>query len=77
MKVRIKPNMTIAEIVERYPDTVDILIKYGFHCIGCALASYETIEQGAKAHGLSSKDIKKLLTELNTITKKLESDTSK
>ncbi|MBN2015934.1 DUF1858 domain-containing protein [Candidatus Dojkabacteria bacterium] len=69
--------MTIAEIVERYPDTVDILIKYGFHCIGCALASYETIEQGAKAHGLSSKDIKKLLTELNTITKKLESDTSK
>jgi len=43
----------------------EIFFKYGLHCIGCALSTEETIEQGANAHGLSEKDINSLLKDLN------------
>ena len=67
MKNEIKPNWTIQKIIEKYPNSVDILVKYGFHCIGCAMAAYETLEQGAKAHRIDKKTFKKLLTELNLL----------
>ncbi|MCK5594525.1 MAG: DUF1858 domain-containing protein, partial [Candidatus Aenigmarchaeota archaeon] len=40
---------------------------HGLHCIGCFAASFETLEQGAAAHGM---DIKKLVEDLNAAVKK-------
>lgn len=40
----------------------EILEERGMHCLGCPLASFETIEQGARAHGL---DADELVRELN------------
>jgi hybrid cluster-associated redox disulfide protein len=76
MKNKITKDWTIQKLLEKYPESVDILIEYGFHCIGCALAQYETLEQGAKAHGLSSKETKKLLKELNELMQKQKSETA-
>ncbi|MFC1780627.1 DUF1858 domain-containing protein [Patescibacteria group bacterium] len=70
MKQKIKPTWTIQKVLEKYPDSTDVLIKYGFHCIGCAMAQYETIEQGAEAHNLGEKQLKKLIEELNTLQRK-------
>lgn len=64
---KITSNWTIQKLIEKYPEATEVLIKYGFHCVGCALAQYETLEQGAKAHGLDKKQIKKLLEELNKL----------
>ncbi len=41
---------------------VEILMKHGMHCLGCAFASFETLEQGCKGHGI---DVNKVLKELN------------
>ena len=65
--MKITKDWTIQKLIEKYPNSVDVLVKCGFHCVGCALAQYETIEQGAKAHGLSSANLKKLLKELNNL----------
>lgn len=54
--------MTIGDVVSKHPDTVEVFFRHGMHCVGCAIASMETIEQGAKAHGM---DIKKLMLDLN------------
>ncbi len=67
MKKEIKPDWTIQELIEKYPESVDILVKYGFHCIGCAMAAYENLEQGAKAHGLDGKKLDELIKELNAL----------
>lgn len=69
MRQMITKDWTIQKLIEKHPDSVDILIEYGFHCIGCALAQYETLEQGAKAHGLKSKELKEMLEKLNKLTK--------
>lgn len=66
MKKKITKNMTFHEVLSKYPKTAQVFLKYGMHCIGCVLASGETIEQGAKAHGIN---IKKLVDDLNKATK--------
>ncbi len=58
----IKKDIGIIELVEKYPETAGVLMQHGFHCLGCAAANFETLEQGAAAHGI---DIDKLVKELN------------
>jgi hybrid cluster-associated redox disulfide protein len=59
---KITKQMKIEELIKKYPETVEIFSKHGFHCINCIAASFETIEQGAKAHGI---DVEELIEELN------------
>ncbi len=60
-------DMSITEIVEKYPKTADVFLRYGMHCFGCIAARYENVEQGARAHGI---DVPSLLRDLNTVTDK-------
>jgi hybrid cluster-associated redox disulfide protein len=42
-------------------------MKNGLHCIGCAAAHFEDLEQGCVAHGI---DADKIVKELNAAVKK-------
>ena len=64
-KPKITKDMTLGEVAAKYPKAVMVLFKYGMHCIGCHVATYETIEQGAMAHGLGDKEIAQMLDEMN------------
>jgi len=67
-KMLIKKDMTLGEVVQKFGmPVVEVMGKYGLHCIGCHVATWETIEQGAKAHGLEDKDVKKMVDELNKV----------
>lgn len=61
---KITPEMGIIEIVEKYPKAADVLRQFGMGCLGCAAAHFETIGQGAAAHGM---DIPALMAALNEI----------
>lgn len=61
--------MTLGEVVNKYPDALPIMLKYGLHCIGCHVASFETIEQGCKAHGMDDHQLKKMIDEINKTLK--------
>lgn len=61
----INKDMKIKEITEKAPRSVEIMLKHGLHCIGCPIASQETLEQGCQAHGLDDKTIKKIVEEIN------------
>ncbi|TCS81376.1 DUF1858 domain-containing protein [Pectinatus cerevisiiphilus] len=60
----ITKDMGIMEVVQKYPETVDVFAMSGMGCIGCAAAHFENIEQGALAHGI---DIDKLMADLNEV----------
>jgi hybrid cluster-associated redox disulfide protein len=62
----ITKDMTFLEILEKNPEAGEILFKNGMHCIGCAMAMDETLEQGAWAHGI---DADKIVNEINKKTK--------
>lgn len=67
MKDKITKTMTLGEIVTKHPKSVDILMKYGLHCIGCSVATWETLEQGAMAHGIDDEKLDNMLKELNKL----------
>ena len=55
----------IGEVAGKYPVAVEVMFKYGMHCIGCGMTAYESIEQGCMAHGMSEQDIDKMVDEMN------------
>lgn len=57
--------MTFAEALQENPKAGEVMFKYGLHCVGCHVASFETIEQGARAHGMKEEEIKKMVKEIN------------
>jgi len=63
----ITKEMKIEEVLKEYPETAEVFMKYGFHCLGCAAASFEDIEAGAIAHSI---DVEKLIEELNKTIEK-------
>ena len=69
----ITKDMSIEEIVTKYPQTIAVFMAYGLGCVGCQIASFETLEEGAMAHGI---DVDALVKDLNTfiesISKKKE-----
>ena len=61
----ITKNMTFGELVQKYPQVAPVLAEYGMHCIGCHIGISETIEEGARAHGLGQAEIDQMLVRLN------------
>lgn len=58
----ITKDMTIQSVVEKNPETIRVFLEHGLHCIGCSVARFENIEQGAIAHGI---DVDTLIKDLN------------
>lgn len=58
----ITKEMSIMEVVQKYPQTVEVFRNFGMGCLGCAAAHYENIDQGASAHGI---DVPALMDALN------------
>jgi len=67
MKMKITKNMLLGEVINKYPETVDVFLKHGLPCAMCHIAFNETIEQGATSHGI---ELKVLLKDLNKAIKK-------
>ncbi|MBS3950538.1 MAG: DUF1858 domain-containing protein [Peptococcaceae bacterium] len=59
--------MGIQDVVDKYPQLVPVFFKFGLGCLGCAAARFESIEQGAMAHGI---DVDALINDLNTALEK-------
>jgi len=64
--MKITRKTSLSELMEIYPEAGELFSNRGLHCFGCALAAFETLEQGAKAHGMSDKEIDELVNELNS-----------
>lgn len=65
----INKDMTMGEIIEKYPFASEVMLSYGLHCVGCHVNPYESLENGALGHGMSDEEIASLLQELNDLVK--------
>ena len=61
-KSKLTKDMSIMEIIEKNPNAIAVFQKHGLGCIGCMAAHYESVEEGARAHGLN---IDVLMKDLN------------
>lgn len=57
----ITKDMTIQKIIETNEGVAPILMAAGMHCLGCAMAHGETLEQACTVHGI---DVDKLAKQI-------------
>ena len=63
---QITKDTIIADILNIAPDSVPLFRSIGMNCLGCAMASGETLEQACVAHGV---DVDDLLSKLADFVK--------
>ncbi|MDD3236532.1 MAG: DUF1858 domain-containing protein [Candidatus Gastranaerophilales bacterium] len=61
---KVTKEMSIIDIVQAHPESLEVFAKYGMGCIGCAAAKFENLEAGAKVHGI---DPQKMVDEINAM----------
>lgn len=59
---KITADTLISDCLQLNPDSAEILLATGMHCIGCAMAHGETIAEAVAVHG---EDLEALLAKLN------------
>jgi hybrid cluster-associated redox disulfide protein len=58
----ITAEMKIGEVLKQYPESLKVFLSHGLMCVGCAVARFENIRQGATAHGIN---VDALIKDLN------------
>ena len=65
---RITAEMSINEVVAKYPQAIRILFRHGMHCTACYISGFHSIADGARRYGV---ELEPLLKDLNaTIAEK-------
>ena len=62
---KITKEMTIGDVVQKYPALAAVLTDEGVHCVGCGAAYHETLEQGLTGHGKTEEQIKNIIVKMN------------
>lgn len=55
-------DMTISDIIARYPQTIPVFRSFGLTCQECQIADFEDVAHGAGVHKI---DVDRLLKALN------------
>lgn len=58
-------DITMDEIMRRWPQTIRVILGHGMTCVGCPIAAFHTISDAAREHDL---DEEVLLQELVAAT---------
>ena len=64
----------IAEVLQRAPEAAPLFQAIGMHCLGCAMASGETLEEACMVHGI---DCDSFLEELNAFAEVVKAQKEK
>ncbi len=62
---KIVRKISIEELIENHPGSVQFLIKRNLPCLVCGEPSWGTLEELARDKGLSETDVDALLNEMN------------
>jgi hybrid cluster-associated redox disulfide protein len=65
MKEYLTASTTVAEVLLKRPFAARILVNHHMHCVGCAIAPFETLAEACEIYGVS---LRGLLAELNAAT---------
>lgn len=65
----ITKDSTILEALQKHPQARQVFERHGMGCIMCMGAAMETIENGARMHGI---DVEALVADLNALLQRKE-----
>jgi hybrid cluster-associated redox disulfide protein len=63
--VKVNKDTNLGDLVKSYPQTAPLLLEYGLHCVGCFANDYDTIEMGARVHGMTDEEVGEMIDRVN------------
>ena len=65
--MKITKKTKLSEVAQDKKLAKILIENYGLFCVRCQMAPFETLEEGAKAHGMKAKKIEKMIKDLNAV----------
>lgn len=66
----LKKSALLYDVAQECPRAAELLSEYGLHCINCFFREYDTLEMGAKVHGMTDEETDNMIKEINSQLKK-------
>ena len=77
IKQTITKEMTIGEVVSKYPAVIEPLQAAGVHCVGCHVSYSESLEDGFKGHGMTNEQVNEVIVKLNKAVEEYKGEEGK
>jgi hybrid cluster-associated redox disulfide protein len=58
-------DLTVSEILRRWPQTANVFLRHRMACVGCAIAPFETVSEVSEIYQVN---LEKFLQELQDIS---------
>jgi hybrid cluster-associated redox disulfide protein len=52
-------------VADESPRAAELLADYGLHCISCFFSEFDTLETGARVHGMTDTEVDDMVAEIN------------
>jgi len=66
--MQIQKEITVEDLVEKYPFAVRFLAEKGIRCIACGEPIWGTLEEACEEKGMDSTSIDQIVIELNNLS---------
>jgi hybrid cluster-associated redox disulfide protein len=58
-------DSNLGDIAKTYPQAAAVMLEFGLHCIGCFANQFDTVEMGARIHGMTETEVDEMLQRIN------------
>lgn len=58
MTGRYRDDMSMDEIMRRWPETIRTILDHGLLCVGCPIALFHTVDDAVREHGIGHVDFR-------------------
>lgn len=45
-------ELTVDEVMQRWPATIRIFLEFDMHCVGCPIAAFHSVDEACNEHGI-------------------------
>jgi hybrid cluster-associated redox disulfide protein len=52
-KLVLTPRTSVADLLATQPGAIPVFLRNGMACVGCSMASFETLEDAARIYGIN------------------------
>jgi len=62
---KIRKDIPIADVIAEFPETIEVFLEYGLHCVTCHISAVETLQEGSQRHGMNDEQIEMMIRDAN------------
>lgn len=66
-KPLITEDMLIGDVINRFPESAEIMQDFGLHCTSCSVNVFEPLKMGALSHGIEEDVVDEMIRRINEL----------